>query len=183
MQKNNPNLKLERPKESDLCDLICSFFFAKQQLITAKEFKLLADDIQASYPKELASIYYSKLNNKPTGILYDKYNNKLKALRGSQLMPGSSRKRKTEDRQELPPNTQVFSQEEINSNDFVKFTAANIDFSLLESHWRRSSHVRIDAFKQMSELKFSTMYRALTRADGHELVSFYLYLIYLKICN
>ncbi|KAL7026094.1 hypothetical protein ACKWTF_013787 [Chironomus riparius] len=171
LHDNDRNLKLERTKESDLCDLICSYFFAKQQLITAREFGLLAEDIQATYPKELASIYYSKLNYKNTGVLYDKYNNKLRTLRSNKLMPGSSRKRKAENNQTLEPNNQAFTQEEVNSNDFVKFTTANIEFAVLESHWRRSSQVRIDAFKQMSEYKFSSIYRALLRADGHELIN------------
>lgn len=173
MQKYEEQSKLERATKSELCDMICSYFFAKQQLISSKEMQLLADDIEYKFPKELSSIYFSKSDNKLSGILYDKYNNKLKALRRCQLMPGISRKRKAEETDDLRSNkNQAFTQDEVTSNDFVKYTTANIDFNLLQSHWRRSSRVRIDNYRQMNEQKFSTVYRALLRPDGHELVSF-----------
>lgn len=84
-------------------------------------------------------------------------------------MPGSSRKRKADD-PNSESNVEAFTQEEVSSNDFVKFTTANVDFGLLADHWRRSSRLRIHSYRTVNENNFSTIYRALLRPDGHELV-------------
>lgn len=147
--------QLKRSAEIELCDLICAYFFTAHQTLTIKQLKAIAEDIEFTFPKELSSTFYSKNEVKHSGILYDKYNNKLKLLRNNQLMPGSSRERKVQEVIDSTSKKVEYSSEELSSNEFVKYTAANIEFSMVENHWRRSSRIRIDTFLVSTFLFFT----------------------------
>lgn len=176
MNKANRDVKFDRGMEKFIASSICSFFFAKKQRLPVSDLKLLAEDIERCFPKELSSIYVQIQQKLSSGVLYDKYNNMLRTLRKSDLMPITNRKRKIMDTPESAKKSQVFRQEEINSNEFVKYTTADIDYVLLASHWRQSTFIRFDFLKQNPDKKISTIYRALLRPDGNQLVNF-------KLCS
>jgi hypothetical protein len=97
----------------------------------------------------------------------------LRTLRKNDLMPTSSGKRKSKTKfsQESAKKIQLFGQDETSSNEFVKLTAADIDHDLLTFHWRKSSQIRSDYLRQKTDMKISSIYRALQRPDGYQLVS------------
>ena len=132
----------------------------------------IADDIQRTFPKELASIYVRVDGKKSSGVLYDRYNNMLRSLRQNDLMPKKNMKRKVQSVKEVEKRLQIFSPEEIRSHEFIKYTVANIDHDLLITHWQKSTFPRVNFIKENAESKISSIYRALLRPDGYQLVNF-----------
>ncbi|KAG5677127.1 hypothetical protein PVAND_006909 [Polypedilum vanderplanki] len=155
-------------ERNELISIIVSSILSKRNNILKNEIRNLASMIISEFPNEDISSYINETTG--FGNLYYKFNNEKKALKNN----GSStvlRKRKHKEIT-LETTEESFDEQEILSNDFLKSILANIDYNSLIDHWKKSSKIRLQIFKEASQkTDLAKIYRALERPDGYMLVS------------
>jgi len=160
--------KLDKKSESLVCHVITSYFITNKVELSLADISFLADEIEKSFPLERASSYFDKSTKR--GPLYDKYHNLLRSVRNAY---SSSKKIKLMKHDEATRKIQSYSEDEVQSNDFVKTASNNNDMDIFTNHWTRSSKIRIDYLRRNKDVSVTSIYQVLKRPDGYILVSFY----------
>lgn len=150
-------------------DLIVAHLLRNKYEMKKIQFCEISKQIEASFPNEKLSSYADSKTG--AGTLYFKYNYKLKNLRDVDEIKKSNKKRR--EQKEVVEMTS-FNETEETSDEFVKLIQMDIDVTTLQNHWRNSSRVRLESFKNLAEGKsFSEIYKVLNRPDGFILVCFF----------
>ncbi|KAG5672985.1 hypothetical protein PVAND_003069 [Polypedilum vanderplanki] len=125
----------------------------------------ISKQICSLYSRETIEEYFGYVNGKYSGAFYTAHNNMLKKLHSENLIPSRKRKRESKIVDQILPET-LFTSDELASNEFVKRSTANIDTKILIDHWRKSSKLRLEAFKNEKSSTVLSQYRALQRPDA-----------------
>ncbi|KAL7024906.1 hypothetical protein ACKWTF_013246 [Chironomus riparius] len=162
--------KLDKKSESLVCQVITSYFISNKVELSLVDISFLADEIETSFPHEKSSSYFDKATKR--GPLYDKYHNLLRSVRNAYSSTSGCKKIKLKKDDKVTRKVQSYSEDEIQSNDFVKTSSNNIDWDIYMNHWIRSSKIRIDYLRRNRDISVTSIYQALKRPDGFILINY-----------